>query len=53
MTDHPLIRRLGKPGTFISGADTSPSYIPADLFAKALLDRLRQLFGGLLAAGLR
>jgi hypothetical protein len=48
ISDHPLIRRLAKPQSFLSGDDTPPSYIPSDLFAKALIDRLRQAYGALL-----
>lgn len=47
VADHPMIRRLYKPAAFLSGEDTAPSYIPAEMFAKALLDRLTQLFGAL------
>lgn len=46
--DHPLIRRLSKPSARLAGNDTAPSYIPSELFAKALIDRLRQVYGGLL-----
>lgn len=45
VADHPMIRRLYKPSAFLSSVDTAPSYIPAELFAKVLLDRLKQLFG--------
>ena len=48
IADHPLIRRLAKPAEMVGGIDTPPSYIPSHLFAKALLDRLRQVYGALL-----
>ena len=48
ITTHPLIRRLYKPAGDINKADTAPSYIPADLFTKALLDRLSQLYSSVL-----
>jgi hypothetical protein len=42
VTTHPLIRRLYKPANDVSKKDTAPSYIPAELFSLALLDRLSQ-----------
>ena len=50
INDHPLVRRLAKPATNYDGKDTPPSYIPADLFAKALIDRMRQIYAVILSA---
>lgn len=40
---HGLVRSLRKPGVREDAEGTAPSYVPADVFAKALLDRLSRL----------
>src|SRR5581483_2555175 len=44
---HPLVRALQKPTTDMQGENTPPSYIPSELFAKALLDRVGSLLAPL------
>ncbi len=39
---HALIRSLEKPMVIAAGQSTAPSYVPADVFAKALLARVQE-----------